>query len=412
MAITWATNGGWNVGPKPLVPTVNWREPLTRGLVFATDYSLNSALSAHRDLVTNAPGTYTGTALNADMYGFHRSFLGGTDVDSYATPSSANSPPKITVEFIFKANVSGTFMWPFAKGNGSGSIPAFFNLFYSDGADSIYVDIGCATTDAEWTDTNAVFGPNVYHHCVVTYDFASLANLPVIYKNGVAQPVSVVQAGVGAQIADTANLYIGNNNTGAFGASMDISYFRVWNRILSSQEVRALAQNPWQIYRQPPATIAVNTTSGTTHSSTGALTGPGSTIAGTAARFRAHPATGAITGPGSTIAGTSARFRAHAATGVLTGPGAAIVGSAARTGAVVIHACTGVLVGQGALIAGVSLRFGWTPVDPVSTTWNGTSPVSTNWAAATPASTSWSPTSPGSDPWTPVPGASTIWTPD
>jgi hypothetical protein len=160
----------------------------------------------------------------------------------------------------------------------------------------------------------------------------------------------------GALVTDTAQLLIGQFPGQSFGATMDVEYVRVWNRILTPQETRSLAGNPWQIYRQPPASNSVNVPSGTTHTSTGALTGPGAAIAGTASRFVTHPSSGALTGPGSTVAGTALRFRTFSATGALVGPGSAIAGSAARSGAPVTHPSSGVLTGPGASISGQASR--------------------------------------------------------
>jgi len=91
------------------------------------------------------------------------------------------------------------------------------------------------------------------------------------------------------------------------------------------------------------------------HTTSGALTGQGSTIAGASVRFTGFNAVGALVGPGSTIAGTSVRFRAFSATGALTGPGATVAGVATH---ITVHASTGVLTGAGAVIAGVSARSG------------------------------------------------------
>jgi hypothetical protein len=85
------------------------------------------------------------------------------------------------------------------------------------------------------------------------------------------------------------------------------------------------------------------------HTTTGALTGPGSTLSGTATHSTvvAHATTGALTGAGATIAGT-AQHR-HKCTGVLVGPGSILSGTAQHR-----HRGTGVLVGPGAVIVGAA----------------------------------------------------------
>lgn len=96
----------------------------------------------------------------------------------------------------------------------------------------------------------------------------------------------------------------------------------------------------------------VGAAAGTTHTTTGALTGPGSTVAGTAVRLALHTTTGALVGPGTAISGTAARLALHTTTGALVGPGAAVSGTATR---LALHTTTGILVGQGASISGVTL---------------------------------------------------------
>lgn len=92
---------------------------------------------------------------------------------------------------------------------------------------------------------------------------------------------------------------------------------------------------------------------GTTHATTGVLTGQGSTVAGSAARTRAHPSSGALTGPGSSVVGSAARTRAHPTSGVLTGQGSSVAGSAARTR---IHPTSGALTGPGSVVDGAAAR--------------------------------------------------------
>lgn len=100
------------------------------------------------------------------------------------------------------------------------------------------------------------------------------------------------------------------------------------------------------------ASVALISSGGGTHPSTGALTGQGSTIAGSAKRFRAHPSIGALTGPGSTIAGTAVHKTKHVTSGALVGPGAVIVGTAAHW-----HKTSGALIGQGSTVAGVAVHY-------------------------------------------------------
>lgn len=105
----------------------------------------------------------------------------------------------------------------------------------------------------------------------------------------------------------------------------------------------------------PGASIVGSAARTRVHPSSGVLAGQGSTVAGSAARTRAHPSSGALTGQGSAVAGSAARTRQHPASGALTGSGSTVAGSAARTH---VHPSSGVLTGQGSVIAGSADRQG------------------------------------------------------
>jgi hypothetical protein len=101
------------------------------------------------------------------------------------------------------------------------------------------------------------------------------------------------------------------------------------------------------------AHVRWTTSGGATHTTTGALTGPGASVSGTAHHKAIHATSGAVTGAGSTVVGSASRTRVHTSTGALTGPGASIAGTAARTR---VHSTTGALTGSGASVAGTAHR--------------------------------------------------------
>jgi hypothetical protein len=352
------TGGTLPFGPKPNTPAINWREPLTRGLVFAVDYSYafggGNGAASRPDLTRNSIGTLGATTVPSNgPFGQQATFpTGGGGNDTYVTGSVVNGSQQGTLEFVAKPNVNdfGCF---FNKGADTAA-GNFFNVGWVTG--NTFVDVGFSGGGAEWQTTDGSFPNDQFCHCVVAYDGGSTANVPIIYINGRARPIQTNTGATGSRTPDSAVLNVGDYFSGGQDMYPDIVYMRYWNRLLTAQEISSLAGNPWQIYRQPPPATAVNATSGTTHSSTGALTGPGTTIAGTATRFRAHPSTGALTGPGSSVAGTAVRFRAHPSSGALTGPGSVIAGTAARSGSPVTHPSSGALVGPGASISGQAAR--------------------------------------------------------
>ena len=104
----------------------------------------------------------------------------------------------------------------------------------------------------------------------------------------------------------------------------------------------------------PGSSLAGTADHKTLHATSGALVGQGSTLSGAA--VHPHTTTGVLTGPGSIIVGTAARLNSHATSGALVGPGSALAGVAERSSPG-IHATTGALVGSGSSLAGTATRF-------------------------------------------------------
>lgn len=167
------------------------------------------------------------------------------------------------------------------------------------------------------------------------------------------------------------------------------------------------------------------------HTTTGVLTGQGAAIAGTAAHRVRHVTSGVLTGQGATVTGSAARTRQHATTGVLAGAGATIAGSAARSSGASTHNTSGSLTGQGAVLTGVSLRYRLHATTGVlvgassalsglaahrarhvtSGAISGQGSIIVG-AAVNESGSIWTPASPVSGTWTPNAGASGIWTQD
>lgn len=78
-------------------------------------------------------------------------------------------------------------------------------------------------------------------HVVVTYNGSDVANDPVIYLNGVAKTASEPSTPLGTLTDDAGlGLYFGRNNVGSNGMHGKLDEFRIFNRILSADEVRLL----------------------------------------------------------------------------------------------------------------------------------------------------------------------------
>ncbi len=76
---------------------------------------------------------------------------------------------------------------------------------------------------------------------VMTYDGGDVANAPVVYYNGVSQTVNLFTAPTGTLGVDSGVYSIGNRGDGVRVWNGMIAEFAVWNRILTSAEITALA---------------------------------------------------------------------------------------------------------------------------------------------------------------------------
>lgn len=252
MAMGWnETGGSLPFGPKPMAPAINWKNPLTVGLVMAIDYAAPS-LPASRDLVNpTAVGAYTGTAPGFGPFGPQRTFLANTDKDAITLPSSVSLGNQLSGEFIFKNNVGG-FGSILSIGGIAADGDTFVDINHDDITNAIGLGFGRNTTSGGWHDTAANFPSNQFTHVVWTYDGSSTANAPTLYKNGVLQPLTQGTAPVGTRVTPNNSVLVGNFPGQNFGILADMSYQRLWNnRILNANDAADLFQNPWQIYNWP-----------------------------------------------------------------------------------------------------------------------------------------------------------------
>ena len=98
-------------------------------------------------------------------------------------------------------------------------------------------------TPGYWHAPNNAVALNAWSHVCATYDRSSSANDPVLYVNGVSQTPTEYYTPSGSADDDSAgNLLMGNlaATTQTFDGKID--EVRVYNRLLSAEEVRALYQ--------------------------------------------------------------------------------------------------------------------------------------------------------------------------
>lgn len=111
-------------------------------------------------------------------------------------------------------------------------------------ANNLILQHNRATVDGAWrTPTNAIT-LNAWQHVAVTYDGSSTANNPAIYINGTSQTVTTLFTPSGALISDAAaSARIGNTADGSCTFDGFISDVRVYNRVLSANEISGIASS-------------------------------------------------------------------------------------------------------------------------------------------------------------------------
>jgi hypothetical protein len=245
------TGGSLPFGPKPHAPQINWKDPLTAGLVFAVDYGVPWFINT-RDLVANLPGTLSGTSANFGPFGGHRTFLSTTDQDAYTLTGAAAAIAggALSMEIVFKPNVNTFSMLCSIGGVSGGDGEAFMDTNWGDSTNTISCGFGRSTTSGAWKDTNGVFTFNQFVHCLITYDGSSTANAPSIYRNG--QSVAVTQTGApsGTRVTNNGSLLVGGFPGQSFGSLTDIEVCRVYNIVKTPQDAAAMGSNPWRIYKR------------------------------------------------------------------------------------------------------------------------------------------------------------------
>ena len=96
------------------------------------------------------------------------------------------------------------------------------------------------TTDGVWWMPTL---QNQFRHWAITYDADSNANDPVMYLDGVSQTVTELTTPSGTRLSDVGeDLIIGGRTDGTLGMSMNLGDLRLFDRILTPGEVRAMAQ--------------------------------------------------------------------------------------------------------------------------------------------------------------------------
>lgn len=97
-----------------------------------------------------------------------------------------------------------------------------------------------STTDGAWSIPKPSTGAWLNH--IVTYDWSSTANDPVIYINGASQSITERSTPNGTPVNTSTALYLGSEANGGQYWDGRIAEVAIWNRILTTDEATAIGK--------------------------------------------------------------------------------------------------------------------------------------------------------------------------
>lgn len=213
-----------------------WKLDGRRPTVIATDSSTN----ANTGTLTNGPTWTTG------QIGGALDFDGTNDYVSAGSPTVLDDMGPITVSGWVNADTMGTTRIINKSGAGFAS-GWIFRLCNSDGANcpstgnTLNFAAGFSGLAGRWYAPANSINTGQWIFVAVSYDRSSLSNDPVFYVNGAKVTTTEAATPSGTYLSDaSASLHIGADSDGTSGFDGKIDEVRIYNRILSSDEVSQL----------------------------------------------------------------------------------------------------------------------------------------------------------------------------
>lgn len=234
-------------------PRINWSHPIARGLQM--DWILNEkGGKTPRDLVVGSKLT------NNNNDWFHQFGDYGLRFDASGEYSRiTNLPPRqqftrfLTVEIEFSRDSGGSgtnygTLCGLGQGTAFGDRIWLLENDNGNGGWGQTLQVWWNSQPGIWSIPYPAAGKK--HHLVVMYDGGSTSNVPTFILNGVLQSVTNRLGASGSLRTGGSVFALGN--TAEAGGSWDGNVYRcrVWNRMLTAREARALYRDPLQIYRK------------------------------------------------------------------------------------------------------------------------------------------------------------------
>jgi len=230
---------------KPQIPQINWSHPLADKLVFDMPLFERGGTNT-KDISGGNNGALTnGPLWTLGLSGIGINFTKASNhyINLNKNPSTKNAG--ITMEALIRVSLPQITGFILFNGNDS-SGNGFAVGATSDGSGSKLIGL---QGGLQWWDSSTTLTSDVVTHVAMTFDASS--NL-IFYKDGIPDNRGSV-TGNGAAIS--AEGFVGaqpkTDNTPHRHINGTIFYARMWNRVLTQNEICRLRTNPFQIYKTP-----------------------------------------------------------------------------------------------------------------------------------------------------------------
>ena len=239
--------------PQELVG-IDWSNPLTAGLVFATDEP-----SRLRDSVSGVFPSATVGGIGSAVTKYGKAIDFSSDVFSYGNVDLLAGVTNATFQIIEMPNstaqIAGIINKRLAHNNQNS-----YSIGYNYVSNQFTVEIGSSLG----TQTIIAYGFNRAsfltsgNSIVTTINGTAAAGEKVkLWNNGISvATVSVpFDSAISGFFYGTAPLELGRVNNGALYYGGKLVLARIWNRNISESEAKSLSDNPWQIFEPIEETI-------------------------------------------------------------------------------------------------------------------------------------------------------------
>lgn len=250
----YAGGNRWTSKP-PIGSTIDWSHPLSKGLVGC--WLMNEGGGTPRDLVSKRNSNYVGgvvTGWRGGLKGYSPAFSGSTSL--WVERDEQLEPAKVSAfAYLRRRGNNGQYSRPFGKTyNNGGSFPYLsYDIEYNlGGVGQNVINANMSTGSVLMATTNYTASDTTIPHVVgMTFKQGDVVRL---WFNGIQVAVSAAQnSPIGYDTSSTGRFIIGGSSSASSANQWngDIYSIYIFNRILSSQEIKQLYQDPYCFIKPP-----------------------------------------------------------------------------------------------------------------------------------------------------------------